>query len=83
MLYIKSENCVCVTKLSLKLKFRNAMSYTQTKCQFRRNDAKKALKAMMGHQDFDTLFYQDVDWKIIGSIEKQLVLLKYNQTHGT
>ncbi|XP_032678441.1 uncharacterized protein LOC116847487 isoform X2 [Odontomachus brunneus] len=47
-----------------------------------RNDAKKALKAMMGHQDFDTLFYQDVDWKIISSIEKQLIFLKYSQTHS-
>ncbi|XP_014481500.1 PREDICTED: uncharacterized protein LOC106747957 [Dinoponera quadriceps] len=45
-----------------------------------RNNAKKTLKAMMGHQDFDTLFYQDVDWKIVSSIEKQLVFLKYSQT---
>ncbi|CAL1682623.1 unnamed protein product [Lasius platythorax] len=47
-----------------------------------RNDAKKTLKAMMSHQDFDTLFYQDVDWKIISSIEKQLISLKYNQIHS-
>ncbi|XP_025162398.1 uncharacterized protein LOC105189095 isoform X2 [Harpegnathos saltator] len=47
-----------------------------------RNDAKKTLKAMMGHQDFDALFYQDVDWKIISGIEKQLVFLKYSQTHS-
>ncbi|RLU24095.1 hypothetical protein DMN91_004304 [Ooceraea biroi] len=47
-----------------------------------RNDAKKSLKATMVHQDFDTLFYQDVDWKIINSIEKQLVSLKYSQTHN-
>ncbi|XP_029156151.1 uncharacterized protein LOC114928952 [Nylanderia fulva] len=47
-----------------------------------RNDAKKTLKAMMSHQDFDTLFYQDVDWKIISSIEKQLLSLKYNQIHS-
>lgn len=37
---------------------------------------------MMAHQDFDTLFYQDIDWKIISSIEKQLVSLKYNQIHS-
>lgn len=37
---------------------------------------------MMRHQDFDTLFYQDVDWKIISSIEKQLVSLKYNQAQS-
>lgn len=43
-----------------------------------RNDAKKTLKVMMNHPDFDTLFYQDVDWKIINSIEKQLVSLKYS-----
>lgn len=49
---------------------------------FRRNDTKKTLKAMISHQDFDTLFYQDVDWKIISSIEKQLISLKYNQTHS-
>ncbi|XP_011866357.1 PREDICTED: uncharacterized protein LOC105561197 [Vollenhovia emeryi] len=47
-----------------------------------RNDAKKTLKALMGHPDFDTLFYQDVDWKIINSIEKQLVSLKYSQIHS-
>ncbi|XP_036148320.1 uncharacterized protein LOC105834445 [Monomorium pharaonis] len=47
-----------------------------------RNDAKKALKAMMNHPDFDTLFYQDVDWKITNSIEKQLVSLKYSQNHS-
>lgn len=47
-----------------------------------RNDAKKTLKAMMGHPDFDTLFYQDVDWKIISSIEKQLVSLKYSRIHS-
>ncbi|XP_011697785.1 PREDICTED: uncharacterized protein LOC105455844 isoform X2 [Wasmannia auropunctata] len=47
-----------------------------------RNDAKKTLKAMMGHPDFDMLFYQDVDWKIISSIEKQLVSLKYSQSHS-
>ncbi|KAG5310729.1 TGRM1 protein, partial [Acromyrmex insinuator] len=46
-----------------------------------RNDAKKTLKVMMGHPDFDILFYQDVDWKIISSVEKQLVSLKCNQTH--
>ncbi|XP_050451349.1 TOG array regulator of axonemal microtubules protein 2-like [Cataglyphis hispanica] len=46
-----------------------------------RNDAKKALKTLMGHQDFDTLFYQDVDWKIISSIEKQLISLKYSPIH--
>ncbi|KAL6259568.1 hypothetical protein P5V15_009486 [Pogonomyrmex californicus] len=47
-----------------------------------RNDAKKTLKAMMNHQDFDTLFYQDVDWKIINNVEKQLVSLKYSQIHS-
>ncbi|GAB1859315.1 TOG domain-containing protein [Camponotus japonicus] len=47
-----------------------------------RNDAKKALKAMMGHQDFETLFYQDVDCKIISNIEKQLICLKYSQIHS-
>lgn len=47
-----------------------------------RNNAKKTLKAMMSHQDFDTLFYQDVDWKIISSIEKQLISLKYTQIHS-
>ncbi|XP_012227667.1 TOG array regulator of axonemal microtubules protein 2-like isoform X2 [Linepithema humile] len=47
-----------------------------------RNDAKKTLKTMMAHQDFDTLFYQDIDWKIISNIEKQLISLKYNQIHS-
>ncbi|XP_012061208.1 PREDICTED: uncharacterized protein LOC105624458 [Atta cephalotes] len=41
-----------------------------------RNDAKKTLKAMMSHPNFDSLFYQDVDSKIISSVEKQLVSLK-------
>lgn len=36
----------------------------------------------MVHPDFDVLFYQDVDWKIINSIEKQLVSLKYSQIHS-
>lgn len=48
---------------------------------YHRNDAKKALKTLMGHQDFDILFYQDVDWKIISSIEKQLISLKYSPIH--
>ncbi|XP_018401874.1 PREDICTED: uncharacterized protein LOC108779038 [Cyphomyrmex costatus] len=46
-----------------------------------RNDAKKTLKAMMSHPDFDILFYQDVDWKLISSVEKQLISLKYSQIH--
>ena len=59
--YIINNICYCYTYI------------TYINC---RNDAKKTLKAMMSHPNFDSLFYQDVDSKIISNVEKQLVSLK-------
>ncbi|KAG7212510.1 hypothetical protein KM043_012820 [Ampulex compressa] len=42
-----------------------------------RSNAKKALKSLMTHADFDTVFNQDVDKKIRDNLEKQIISLKY------
>ncbi|KAL0110468.1 hypothetical protein PUN28_013824 [Cardiocondyla obscurior] len=69
------------TSMFLRLLIAMKRYYFAACCEIRdhtSNDAKKTLKAMINHSNFDNLFYRDVDRNVLDTIEKQLVSLKYN-----